>query len=294
MESSAENTHAGTVRKRDGREVEFDSRRVQTAMEKAFRAELNLADGQPLSSDVIEDLTHIVAKVEEAIRNPERMSAVTVEQIQDIVEIGLMKREHFRVARRYILYRTEHARIRAIRGTDTGLDSLNDSNHVSHHAEPRIRVELEPGLLVPFDESRIKRFLNKCPESKLPEVDTDEIVAEVVRGAFDGMTPDDVTRALVLATRSRIERDPAYDALAAQLQRSIVYRQSLGKTQFEDGVSAAYRDHFEHYVIEGVRANRLSGDLRGFDLHRIATALQPERDAQFRYLGMQTIFDRYL
>ncbi|WP_404304413.1 ribonucleoside-diphosphate reductase subunit alpha [Neorhodopirellula lusitana] len=294
MESSAENTRTGVVRKRDGREIEFDPRRVQIAIEKAFRAELNLVDGQPLASDVTEHITQIVSQIEDVILRPERSLPVTVEQIQDIVEIGLMKREHFHVARRYILYRTEHARIRAIRGTDAGLDSLDQSLQASNNIEPRVQVELEPGVRVPFDEKRIARFLAKCPESRLPEVDTNAIVAEVVRGAFDGMTPDDVTRALVLSTRSRIERDPAYDALAAQLQRSIIYRQSLGKTQFDEGYAASYRDHFEHYIIEGVRAKRLSNDLRAFDLNKIAAALLPERDEQFRYLGIQTIYDRYL
>ncbi|MEM9826402.1 MAG: ribonucleoside-diphosphate reductase subunit alpha, partial [Planctomycetota bacterium] len=136
--------------------------------------------------------------------------------------------------------------------------------------------------------------LRRCEAASLPEVNIDGIVDEVIRGAFDGMTPDDVTRSLVLSARSRIERDPGYDRLAAELQASIIYRQAIGTTQFAADFETAHRDRFEHYVIEGVRAGRLSKDLRSLDLGRIADALQPSRDRNFRYLGLQTIYDRYL
>lgn len=291
MTSSTSSTRLpGIVRKRDGREIEFDLRRVASAIEKAFRAEMNLAEGQPLDADLTGDINKIVAQVAGVVVSREPAEPVTVEQIQDVVEIGLMKREHFRVARRYILYRIEHARMRAIRGEETHLDSLDDSRQ----SESRLRVEIEPGVRVPFDVKRLKRFINQCQAASLPEVNIDEIVDEVVRGAFDGMTPSDVTRALVLSTRSRIERDPAYDGLAAELQASIIYRHAIGTNQFASDFERTYRDHFEHYIIEGMRAGRLSSELRSFDLSKIASALEPSRDQMFRYLGLQTIYDRYL
>ncbi|WP_436717023.1 ribonucleoside-diphosphate reductase subunit alpha [Roseiconus lacunae] len=286
---SAKTVHA-VVRKRDGRLVDFEPECVAKAIDKAFRAELNLADQQPLDSAIREDIDSIVGQVAEVATDRDAVEPVTVEQIQDVVEIGLMRREHFRVARRYILYRTEHARIRAIRGEDSRLDSLS----IPPRQEQRLFVELEPGVRVPFDTQRIERFLKNCDAASRPEVNVDEIVGEVVRGAFDGMTPDDVTRATVLSARSRIERDPAYDQLAAELQLSIIYRHALGRTQFSTDFESFYRDRFEHYVIEGIRGGRLSDDLRGFDLDRIAEALTPQRDRGFRYLGLQTIYDRYL
>ncbi len=290
MNSSASKYHVGTVRKRDGREIEFDRSRVAVAIEKAFRAEMNLADGQPLDSELAGDIERVVEQVGQIVTATDRNQTVTVEQIQDVVEIGLMRQEHFRVARRYILYRTEHARMRAIRGDDRQVDSHEDRQQ----AEARLHVEIEPDVRVPFDAQRLTRFVNQCEAASLAEVDTDGIVDEVVRGAFDGMTPVDVTRSLVLSARSRIERDPGYDQLAAELQASIIYRQALGKTQFDTDFHATHRDHFEHYVIEGVRAGRLSSDLRSFDLNQIADGLNPARDQKFRYLGLQTIYDRYL
>ena len=288
-------TAIGTVRKRDGRTIEFDPARVATAIEKAIRAELNLADGQPLTNDLCNDVSEIVEEVAVLVAAPDRIDPVTVEQIQDVVEIGLMRREHFHVARRYILYRTEHARIRAVRGENAELDSL-DARRDSENRLPeyRIQVEIEPGLRVPFDVERLRRFVNQCSAADLPEINTEDIVDEVVRGSFDGMTPNDVTRSLVLSARSRIERDPAYDQLAAELQASIIYRQAIGQTQFSDGFEKAHRDHFEHTIIEGVRAKRLSPELRNFDLNKIAEAIDPSRDSKFRYLGLQTLYDRYL
>lgn len=292
---TAEQTLELVVRKRDGRQAEFDRDRIHAAIEKAFRAELNLANGQPLPPKIVTDVVSIVDQVyglaakssgESVINN----STMNVEQVQDVVEIGLMQRGHFRVARCYILYRTERARMRAVRGEEGSLDSMD----VAPQPDTRISVELEPGVHVPFDHQRLVRFLNQCPEAQLPEIDTEELVAEVTRGAFSGMTPSDITRALVLAARSRIERDPAYDALAAQLQRWIIYRQALRKSQFADNFEQAYRDQFEHYIIEGIRCGRLTEELRGFDLVKIAAALLPERDSKFRYLGLQTIYDRYL
>lgn len=283
-------TQVGVVRKRDGREIEFDRARIEHALEKAFRAELGLAADQPLAESISNDVRLIADGVAEVVHAPERQAPISVEQIQDMVEIGLMKREHYHVARRYILYRTEHARIRAIRAIASPLDSLEDS----HSSENRVFIQLESDVRVPLDEQRLQRFLDNCPEAQLPEIDTREIVAEVVRGAFDGMTTADLTRALVLSARSRIERDPGYDALAAQLQRSIIYRQAFGKTQFDPAFDQTYRDRFEHYLIEGIRAGLLTHDLRRFDLDKITAALQPERDGLFRYLGVQTIYDRYL
>ncbi|MEO1615485.1 MAG: ribonucleoside-diphosphate reductase subunit alpha [Planctomycetota bacterium] len=290
MNPSASTNELGTVRKRDGREIEFDPARVAGAIEKAFRAEMNLAEGQPLDSELAADIGTVVDQVGQIATATDRNEPVTVEQIQDVVEIGLMRLEHFRVARRYILYRTEHARMRAIRGDDKPLDSLEDRRQT----ETRLHVEIEPGVRVPFDAERLKRFVNQCEAASLAEVNTDGIVDEVVRGAFDGMTPYDVTRSLVLSARSRIERHPGYDQLAAELQASIIYRQAIGKTQFDTDFAATHRHHFEHYIIEGVRAGRLSSDLRLFDLNKIADALQPSRDGKLRYLGLQTIYDRYL
>ena len=279
------------VRKRDGRNAEFDSSRIAGALAKAFRAELNLAEAQPLDSAIVGDIKQITDRLLQLATDPQRREPLSVEQIQDAVEVGLMERTHFHVARRYILYRSEQARVRAVRH-EAALD-VDDARSTAQTTN-QIRVEIEPGVRVPFDKFRIENFLRTIPESQPAEIDIEEIVGEVVRGAFDGMTPQDIGRSLVLSSRSRIERDPAYDQLAAALQLAIMYRQAIGVTQSDADFSSRYRDQFEHFVIEGVRRKRLSAELRNFELLRIANALKPERDRKFQYLGVQTIYDRYL
>ncbi|WP_261340329.1 ATP cone domain-containing protein, partial [Novipirellula maiorica] len=223
--ATANPTPTFKVRKRDGREVEMDRRRIESAIAKAFRAELNLADQQPLGSEIDQDVLAIIEQVFKFAEANAKSRCLSVEQIQDVVEIGLMQREHFRVARRYILYRTEHARLRAVRHVDSGLDELTIENSSTI---PQLRLQIEPGVHIPFSESKLKTFLESIPESTLPNIETSEIVAEVIRGSFDGMTPEDIARALVLSARSRIERSLDYDRFAAAMQLAIVYRQTLG------------------------------------------------------------------
>lgn len=277
------------VRKRDGRDAEFDRGRIEQAIEKAFRSELNLADGQPLPADSYQDILSTVEQVIELATAPGRAEPLHVEQIQDIVEIGLMQRQHFKVARRYILYRSEHAKLRAVRHADPVI-----ADDRSQPAVAAPQVEIEPGVRVRFDANRIRNFLASLPESHAAEIDCEELIDEVIKGSFSGMTPEDIARSLVLSARSRIEIDPAFDRLAGALQRAIIYRQSLGCAQNRDDFATLYRNRFEHYLIEGIQNDRLSSDLRQFDIGRLAKALDINRDDKFRYLGIQTIYDRYL
>ncbi|OYP34225.1 ribonucleoside-diphosphate reductase subunit alpha [Rhodopirellula sp. MGV] len=287
-----------SVCKRDGREVTFDPQRIEVALRKAFRAERS-ADRptaeETLPTEIENDIQAIVQSVVEAAAEANRETTIGVEQVQDIVEIGLMKRQHYRVSRRYILYRSEQARVRAVRQQDSDLlDRPGNGNEAAATSNIPFYVTLEPGVRVPFDATRLERFLTSIPAASASEVSTSDIIDEVIRSGFDGMTTDDLARSLVLSTRCRIERDPAFDRLAAALQLSILYRQALGVTQTAADFERVYRDRFEHFLIEGIREGRLSEQLREFDLAKLTAALQPLRDTQFRYLGVQTIYDRYL
>ena len=279
-----------SVRKRDGRQVNFEIERVQKAVENAFRAEHGEPDEQPLPEPIQADVAAISAHVQSLAGNAPSGQPVGVEQIQDAVEIELMRLEHFQVARRYILYRTDHARMRAVRQRD---DSLLETTDETRPATG-LQLKLDNGVQVPFDANRLNQFLRSLPAASESEIDGEEIISEVVRGGFEDMTPRDVARSLVLSARSRIERDPSYDRLAAQLQLAIVYRESIGASQVHDGFMERYRAGFARYIHDGIQHERLHEDLLSFDLERLATAILPERDGQFRYLGIQTLYDRYL
>ncbi len=273
------------VRKRDGRVAPFDLTRIERAMENAFRAELNLADGQPMSTDTADIIPQIAEEVAREIASAASSpEGADVEKIQDFVEVSLMRHGHYRVARRYIVYRAEHAKVRALRATDNELISTT----------PRLHVKLEDGTQVPFDANRIRRRLTLAAEGVESECDVDELLEEVLRSIFDGISVREIYRAMILGARSRIERDPAYDRVTSRLMLNTVYQDALGGVPEPRKLDKVYRDQFEHYIIDGIKAQRLSGELREFNLTALADALVPERDALFQYLGLQTIYDRYL
>lgn len=276
--------HEWLVRKRDGRSTPFELSRIQSAITNAFRAELNLAEGQPLASDVLADIANVVQSVADDVAPlASQPSGVDVERIQDLAEMGLMARGQYRVARRYIIYRAEHAKMRAIRGEAAPTETL-----------PQVHVVLDDGTRVPFDPRRARKRLAEAARGFEDCVDLDELAGDLLRSVFDGISIHEIYRAQILASRSRIERDPAFDAVASRLMLNVIYKEVLGETPDGKTLQKLHQDQFEHYIIDGIRAGRLSPELRGFDLTKLAAAMQPLRDQQFRYLGLQAIYDRYL
>ncbi len=280
----ARTTQDWLVRKRDGRTTSFELSRIQQALTNAFRAELNLAAGQPLESGIdeeIKQLTQAVTAEVEPLANS--AAGVEVERIQDFVELELMSRGHYRVARCYIVYRAEHAKIRTLRGeTPIG------------EATPTLHVLLPDGGRTPFDPNRVRNGLLQAAQGCEEIVDVEDLLEDVMRTVFDGISLEEIYRAQILAARSRIERDEAFDTVASRLMLKVIYNEALGASPAGKKLSALYHRKFEHYLIDGIQAGRLSERLREFDLAKIAAALAPERDANFRYLGLQAIYDRYL
>ncbi len=275
------------VRKRDGRVVPFDLARIGKAMENSFRAELNLADHQPLDEEVLNQIKLIAAGVSEQIESTaSTKQGVDVEHVQDAVEMLMMKYGHYRVARRYIVYRAEHAKLRALRGEEGFADE--GPERVQTH------VELDEGSRVPFDPTRISQKLIDACEGLEETCSVEALMEEVLKSIYDGITTKEIYRAMILAARTRIEIDPAYDTVAARLMLNVIYHDTLGSVPPAKKMEQVYRNQFEHYIIDGITSERLTPELREFNLTKLADALQPKRDELFQYLGVQTIYDRYL
>ncbi|MFN3148904.1 ribonucleoside-diphosphate reductase subunit alpha [Bremerella sp.] len=273
------------VRKRDGRITSFESARVEQAIERAFRAEIGIADGQPIEAALQQQISEITTNVVNQIENrPFSRDGVDVETIQDAVEIQLMRHGHFSVARRYILYREQHAKLRALRAAES--DGTLQA--------PRIHVKMETGEKQPFDATRMRRRIYSAVRGLEQNCSAEELVEETYRTLYDGITPQEIYRAMILASRSRIERDPDYDTVAARLMLMVIYNEALGHIHPNEDLAEVCQRQFEDYINVGIEAKRLSEKLREYDLTKIAAALRPERDAAFPYLGLQTIYDRYL
>ncbi len=273
------------VTKRDGRQVSFDERLITQALEKAFCADLSLKNVADLSQqqlDQIRDITRNV--VETATPLSVTNAGINVEKIQDVVEAELMRNQHFSVARRYILYRAEHNKIRQLRA---------EERMESEEAFPSMMVNRD-GKLENLNFPRLRSQIAAACEGLEETCSAEELFLEVQKQFFNGITPKEIARCMVLAARARIENDPDYDAVAGRLVLNIIYRESLGKSTAKQDVAERYRDQFAGYVAEGIEAERLSPVLGQFDLERLASVIAPERDALFPYLGLQTIYDRYL
>lgn len=273
------------VRKRDGRVVPFDYQLITRAMSKAFAADRGLPANEALDDGLqqkIEVMTQeVVAAVEQLLQ---RGQVVTVEQVQDWVENELMRNEFFSVARRYILYRAEHAKIRQLRA---------EERMESSEPFPAIMVSSE-GQLEGLDFERLRRQVDQACEGLSIAAGAPQLFEEVEKQFFNGITTKEISRAMVLAARAKIEEDPLYDRVSGRLILNIIYRESLDKSANENNVAERYRERFADYVEQGIAAERLAPELRNFDLAQLAEAIVAERDELFPYLGLQTIYDRYL
>ena len=272
------------VRKRNGSLVEFNSSLIHRAIGRAFLAENNLKETDTLPAETQKIIDDILDEVLKAVyTEAQTPTGVAVEKIQDMVEMQLMRFGQYKVAKRYILYRELHSKKRTLKGEDLDIEQPRAELTVSKKdgsSKPLVWDELKDQL-----ETASKGYDLCSPE---------EVLEEVTRTLYNGIQEEDVERALVLAARTKIEKDPEYSNLSAKLLLNIIYKHVFGleKPGAVDG--GLYRGLFSSYIKNGIENERLSPDLEKYDLSKIAEALQPQRDSDFLYIGLQTVFDRYL
>lgn len=263
----------GSVRKRDGRVVPYTRDRIAHAIEMAWRAELGVPfpDESPAS-----EAAHIetVADAVEAQlpRFADDAATIDVEAIQDLVEQQLMVAGEHTIARRYILYRD--ARARARQGAT-------------------IRLVEDDGTEVQVNRVVIREWLEDAAGAIGAEIDRDDIEREVIASIRDGMKLTELDRAIVLAGRARIERRLAHGTFAARALLRTIYSDVVGRRVRVRDASRFYAESFLQAIPFGVEQKHYTEQLLQFDLPTLA-ALRPERDLPVRYLGLQTLFDRYL
>ena len=262
------------VRKRDGRVAPFDRSRIAHAVEMAVRAELGIPFPDPIAAVTAAQVDAIVTTVLAALPVVDEGEVVaTVEAIQDEVERALMAAGAFAVARRYILYREARARRRE---------------------EQALRLRDADGQEVLLNLALLRSWIAEACAGYEDRVSAKAIAEEVLAGLPAGAPLADLERSIVLAARTRIERDPAYSFVAARALLRGLYAEALGRRVGIDETRAAYPLAFVEYVRRGVELELLAPEMLDFDLERLGAALAPERDLAFQYLGLQTLYDRYL
>ncbi|KNZ29597.1 ribonucleoside-diphosphate reductase subunit alpha, partial [Acinetobacter baumannii] len=200
---------------------------------------------------------------------------IHIEEIQDQVELALMRTGEHKVARAYVIYRDQRASAR------------KDTNS-NHH--PTLQVTDANGQLQPLDLSALQATVNRAAEG-LEGIDVQAIIDETVKNLYNGVKESDIATTMMMATRTRIEQEPNYTYVTARLLRDELV--STGLAFLGLPADTAENNALEAFLKKGVELDLLSPDLLKFDLEKLAAAIQPERSNQFTYLGLQTLFDRY-
>lgn len=271
------------VIRRNGTLTPFDANKISIAMTKAFLAvEGDTAAGSPRINETVNNLIKRIT--ETFLRRMPSGGTIHIEDIQDQVELTLMRAGEHKIARAYVLYREERRKVRAqeTKQADTG---------------PQLHVTLDDGKVVPLDIARLTHLVESACMG-LSDVSAPHIIEDTKRNLFDKVPHREVNKALIMCVRVLIEKEPNYSYVAARLLLDDLRSEALpflgvqDKATFEE-MSSLYEKYLNAYVTQGVKLELLDPKLKTYDLAKMAAAIKPERDLQFTYLGLQTLYDRY-
>ena len=275
------------VIRRNGKVTAFDANKITVAVTKAFLA----VEGQnaAASKRIHETVAEITESVVSAItRRMPSGGTVHIEDIQDQVELGLMRAEAHKVARSYVLYREARAKERELAATSETVDANRAG----------LNVTRKDGSKLPLDEQHMIALVHEaCAD--IADTDPQGVLQEARRSMFDGIAEQDVSKALIMAARTFIEAEPNYTYVAARMlldahrQEAVPFVHGTDMRLTQSEMATAYPGYFEAYVKTAVELELMDPKLATFDLHKLGNAIKPDRDFQFTYLGLQTLYDRY-
>ncbi|WP_291106092.1 ribonucleoside-diphosphate reductase subunit alpha, partial [Hydrogenophaga sp.] len=265
--------------RRNGAVVSFEPSKIAVALMKAFLA-VHGTQGAASASvrETVDALTQTVVRA--LMRSRPGGGTFHIEDVQDHVELGLMRGGHHEVARAYVLYRERRTQERAHQA------------EAAKPAEALLHV-MDGGQRVPLDLNRLQHLIEDACKGLGKDVKADPIVAETKRNLYDGVPIEEVYKASILAARTLIEKDPDYTYATARLLLHTIVKEVMGEEVPTAEMGARYAENFPLFIKKGVDNELLDEKLLQFDLARLGAALKPERDLQFDYLGLQTLYDRY-
>jgi len=266
--------------RRNGAVVGFEPSKISIAVTKAFLA---VNGGQGAASarvrELVEQLTSNV--VSALVRRQPAGGTFHIEDIQDQVELSLMRSGEHDVARAYVLYRAKRTEERA--------QQQPAKTEIDH---PELHI-LADGQRVLLDHDKLKKMITSACIGLESHVDADAILHETLRNLYDGVPVEELYKSAILAARALMEKDPAYSQVTARLLMHTIRKEVFGKEVAQADAAQNYVEYFPKFIKKGIEAELLDAKLGQFDLKKLAAALVPERDLQFGYLGLQTLYDRY-
>jgi ribonucleoside-diphosphate reductase alpha chain len=266
--------------RRNGAVVGFEPSKISIAVTKAFLA---VNGGQGAASarvrELVEQLTaNVVAAL---VRRQPAGGTFHIEDIQDQVELSLMRSGEHDVARAYVLYRAKRMEERA---------QQQAAKPVA--ATTQLHV-IEDGQRRPLDMNQVRGLIAAACIGLEKHVDGEAILAETVKNLYDGVPVEELHKSAILAARALMEKDPAYSQVTARLLMHTIRKEVFGQEVAQNDAQTHYLEYFPKFIKKGIAAELLDAKLAQFDLKKLAEALVPERDLQFGYLGLQTLYDRY-
>jgi len=268
--------------RRNGAVVAFEPSKIQVAMTKAFLA---VHGGASAASarvrEMVEQLTHNV--VAALVRRQPSGGTFHIEDVQDQVELSLMRSGEHDVARAYVLYRAKHMEERRKQKEAQGTTDV---------AAPQIHVT-DNGARRPLDMNEVRDLINAACVGLEKHVDADAILAETVKNLYDGVPVEELHKSAILAARALMEKDPAYSQVTARILLHTIRKEVFAQEVPQAKAAAHYIEYFPRYIAKGIENELLDPVLASFDLAKLAKALVADRDLQFGYIGLQTLYDRY-
>ncbi|MFM0735662.1 ribonucleoside-diphosphate reductase subunit alpha [Paraburkholderia xenovorans] len=266
------------VIRRNGSVVSFEPSKIAIAVTKAFLA---VNGGQGAASarvrELVEQLTQNVVRA--LLRSRPNGGTFHIEDIQDQVELALMRGGEHNVARAYVLYREKRTQARG-----------HDDQIVAN--TPGLNVT-DNGVTRPLDMAALRGIIELACSNLGDAVSADPIIAETVKNLYDGVPMGQVYDSAILAARTMIEKDPAYSQVTARILLHTIRREILEEEVTQTEMADRYAEYFPQFIKRGIGAGLLDDKLQQFDLKRLGAALDNSRDLQFGYLGLQTLYDRY-
>jgi ribonucleoside-diphosphate reductase alpha chain len=270
--------------RRNGAVVGFEPSKISIAVTKAFLA---VNGGQGAASarvrELVEQLTsNVVAAL---IRRQPTGGTFHIEDVQDQVELSLMRSGEHDVARAYVLYRAKRMEERR-----TQQEAQQASK--SEIAAPQIHVMVD-GKSQLLDIAHVRALITAACVGLENLVNPDAILSETLKNLYDGVPVEELHKSAILAARALMEKEPAYSQVTARLLLHTVRKEVFGKEVAQQDAAAEYVDYFPKFIKKGIEADLLDAKLGQFDLKKLSKALVADRDLQFGYIGLQTLYDRY-
>ena len=270
--------------RRNGAVVGFEPSKIAIAMTKAFLA---VNGGQGAASarvrELVEQLTDTV--VNALMRRQPTGGTFHIEDIQDQVELALMRSGEHDVARSYVLYRAKRMEERraALQAQENNSEKI---------VAPQIHVIVD-GKSQPLEIAQVRSLISAACVGLESLVNAEAILVETLKNLYDGVPVEELHKSAILAARALMEKEPAYSQVTARLLLHTIRKEVFAKEVHQNDAAAEYVEYFPKYIKKGIEAGLLDAKLGQFDLKKMAKALVADRDLQFGYIGLQTLYDRY-